>query len=170
MITRRQTMVLAGSGLIAATARADGAGAGETAASLAQSLEDSDLIYISPMRSDGSLSACQAEIWFQSMEGSMYVVTGADAWRARAPQLGLTAARVWVGDVGEWDKSDGAYLRLPSIETQCSVVSDQAEHARVLDRMGSKYRMAWVVWGPRFRNGLADGSRVMLKYTPDTTG
>jgi hypothetical protein len=43
-------------------------------------------------------------------------------------------------------------------------VKDADSQTSVLDAMGDKYPLEWVIWGPRFRNGLADGSRVMLRY------
>ncbi len=127
--------------------------------------ETSDLIYLTPILSDGSESRCQAEVWFQAHEGALYVVTARDAWRAEAVRRGLNTARVWVGDVGVWSNSDGRYRQLPSREVAAAFVSDQAVQEAVLDKMGSKYRMSWLLWGPRFRNGLEDGSRVMLRYS-----
>ncbi|MFU8817367.1 MAG: hypothetical protein ACNA7W_18620, partial [Pseudomonadales bacterium] len=89
-----------------------------------------------------------------------------DAWRARAVTRGLTRARVWVGDVGVWTRSNGAYRALPQLQAEAEFVTDRAEHARVLEMFGAKYSMVWLIWRRRFRNGLADGSRVMLRYQP----
>ncbi len=128
--------------------------------------KESEWIYLSPFKSDGSLSRCQAEVWFVGDEGNFYVVTAADAWRAEAPRRGLTRTQVWVGMAGMWQRSDGAYLKLPSLQAQASLVGNAGEHARLLTRFGDKYSGEWGTWGPRFRNGLADGSRVMLRYQP----
>lgn len=73
---------------------------------------------------------------------------------------------IWVGDVGVWSDSDGAYRELPGATASVSLVEDPAEHKRLLEKFGDKYSLEWVLWGPRFRNGLADGSRVMLRYAP----
>ena len=54
---------------------------------------ESNLIYISPIRSDGKLSRCQAEVWFVGEGQDFYVVTATDAWRSRAVKQGLTGAR-----------------------------------------------------------------------------
>ncbi|MEM7001053.1 MAG: hypothetical protein AAF529_09710 [Pseudomonadota bacterium] len=127
---------------------------------------ESPLIYLSPVKSDGNLSRCQAEVWYVGHEDNFYVVTDASAWRARAVGNGLTKARVWVGDVGMWRRSNGKYLKLPSMITNASLVNDALAHAELLAQFGTKYSAEWGTWGPRFKNGLADGSRVMLKYSP----
>ena len=126
---------------------------------------DSDLIYVSPVRTNGSLSSCQAEVWFGAVGATLYVVTASDAWRARAVTRGLTSAQVWVGDVGVWDDADGRYRQLPGGIARASIVNDPAAQRPALDAMGRKYRASgWSTWGPRFDKGLADGSRVMIAY------
>ena len=133
---------------------------------VANAAEESELIYLSPVKSDGNLSRCQAEIWFIGDGNDFCVVTANDAWRAEAIGRGLTQAKVWVGDVGQWKSSRGKYKELPSVMTTASRVEDPAEHARLLNAMGDKYAREWGTWGPRFKRGLADGSRVMLRYSP----
>ncbi|MEQ8857515.1 MAG: hypothetical protein RIC56_02600 [Pseudomonadales bacterium] len=133
---------------------------------LQRAMAESDLVYVTPLRADGDESRCQAEVWFVADAGDAVVVTASDAWRARAVRSGLDRARLWVGDEGVWTESDGAYLALPSTLAEASVVTDPAEHARLLEVFGAKYRLSWLMWGPRFRNGLADGSRVMIRYRP----
>ncbi|MCP5180101.1 MAG: hypothetical protein H6993_14895 [Pseudomonadales bacterium] len=135
-------------------------------AELPEAADTSALIYISPLNRQGGESSCQAEVWFQHHEGALYVVTAASAWRAVAVGKGLSRARVWIGDVGPWKNSDGAYRALPAIQAAGSLVGDKSVHGAVLARMGDKYSAEWRTWGPRFRDGLADGSRVMLRYTP----
>ncbi len=127
---------------------------------------ESHLIYISPFKSNGELSRCQAEVWYVQDGTDMVVVTASNAWRARAIAQGLTRAQVWVGDVGQWQRSDGEYKNLPSTVASGAQVDDTMEHARVLQIFGSKYADEWGTWGPRFSNGLADGTRVMLRYRP----
>lgn len=134
------------------------------AQSMPAAADSSPLIYITPLRADGRESRCQAEVWFARDGLSLYVVTAAGAWRARAVRDGLSQARSWVGDVGVWSRSDGAYRNLPSVEAAASFEADTLRHAAVLALMGRKYAREWDTWGPRFRNGLADGSRVMLRY------
>lgn len=129
-------------------------------------LQASDLVYLSPLKSNGKESACQAEIWFAYDGASIYVCTGSESWRAVAPTLGLAMTRMWVGDLGQWQDTDGEYKNLPSMLAKASIESSQEEQTRVLELFGDKYRLSWLVWGRRFRKGLADGSRKMLKYQP----
>lgn len=153
--------------MVAGRTAAQGAEAATAqAAGLSEALHESDLVYLSPRHSDGRLSRCQAEVWFAYVDGAVFVVTASDAWRTRAIERGLVATQLWVGDVGQWRSSDGAYLKLPELRAEASVVRDVDAQNKVLDAMGKKYRLEWVVWGPRFRNGLADGSRAMLRYQP----
>lgn len=126
-------------------------------------IDESALIYLTPLHRDGSESRCQAEVWFVHQGGEVMVVTASDAWRARAIKGGLSAARVWIGDVGVWN-SDARYKALPSVEMTGDTITDEATQSEVLELFGDKYTLEWVLWGPRFRKGLADGSRVMLRY------
>ena len=126
----------------------------------------SSLIYLSPQSRSGALSSCQAEVWFQAMDDGLYVVTQADAWRATAIDKGYDRARIWVGDVGLWHRSDGRYRNLPALTVGAQRTRDPDVFARVLERMGQKYSAEWGTWGPRFQKGLANGDRVMLRYTP----
>jgi hypothetical protein len=91
------------------------------------------------------------------------VVTSSKAWRARAVGLGLNQARMWVGDFGIWKDAEEAYRKAPELQATASVI-DSAATDQVLGVFGKKYRAEWPVWGPRFKNGIADGSRVMLRY------
>ncbi|MEM9622292.1 MAG: hypothetical protein AAF993_11615 [Pseudomonadota bacterium] len=128
--------------------------------------KESPLIYLSTIKSNGALSKCQAEVWFVQDGADQYVVTARDAWRAQAVRQGLTRTQVWVGDVGQWQSAGGAYLELPSHFATASFSTDAAEHTRLLSIFGQKYSDEWGSWGPRFRNGLASGERVMLRYRP----
>lgn len=162
MITRRTLLKTSAAGvalpLLPAVVRAE--------PSWQAAAETSPLIYLTPIQSNGAESRCQAEIWFASFAGAMYVVTATEAWRAQAIRQGLTQARIWVGDVGTWHRADGGYKALPRVGANASIETDAAVQGQVLEVMGGKYSAEWDTWGPRFRNGLADGSRVMLKYEP----
>ena len=61
---------------------------GQAGSSWRDAAGESPLIYLTPIQSSGAESRCQAEIWFASVGGAMYVVTAAEAWRAegRAPR------------------------------------------------------------------------------------
>ena len=134
---------------------------------LQTAMAESRLIYLTPLQSTGAESRCQAEIWYALHEGAMYVVTQADAWRSEAIRQGLDRARIWVGDVGNWRRADERYRNLPVVEATASIETDASRREQVLAGMGEKYADEWPTWGPRFRNALADGTRVMLKYQPN---
>ena len=65
-----------------------------------------------------------------------------------------------------WKQSDGAYLSAPHMHVEGRLENDTAVQARALEAFGAKYSEEWGSWGPRFRDGLADGSRVLLRYRP----
>ena len=157
MINRRRYLqISAGAAVAAATPFVRGR-------ELPAAVAESDLIYLTPIRSDGTESRCQAEIWFVHDRGDLVVVTASDAWRARAVERGLKSTRIWIGDVGEWN-SKARYKKLPVVMANASIDRDPATHTRVLGRFGEKYPLQWMLWGPKFENGLTDGSRVMLRY------
>lgn len=147
----------------AGAARAEEAGATLDALRAAA---DTDLIYIANERADGALGRCQAEVWFAPSGGELVVVTDASSWRVKMAQRPGATARIWVGDVGRWQRADGAWRALPSLRASVRQDDDPAFAAAALDQFGRKYPASWLLWGPRFRNGLADGSRKLLRFTP----
>ena len=132
--------------------------------SAAAALAQTDLIYLTPMRSNGKESRCQAEVWFVHEGTRIWVVTDARTWRARAIASNLRSARIWVGDVGPWSKSQRRYRGLPNVMAHGQRVTGKEQHELALKRFGSKYSGEWLLWGPRFRSGLASGARVLLQY------
>ena len=167
MATRRDLVLgLAVAPAIPLLARTAFAKEGEATPS--DKLGTSQLVYITPIKSDGEESRCKAEIWFSHHEGDVFVVTPPEAWRARAVGKGLNKARLWVGEFGQWTQSDGAFRDAPEFMATASIESDAKKHAVVLAAMGEKYaETGWGRWGQRFRDGLVDGSRVMIRYTID---
>jgi hypothetical protein len=131
-----------------------------------KSLGASQTIYITPLKKGGAESKCHAEVWFTYDGSAIFVVTSSKAWRARAISLGLTEARMWVGEFGVWQRATEAFRKAPELTATGAPVTDPAVQSQVLERFGAKYRAEWSSWGPKFRNGLADGSRVMLRYSP----
>ncbi len=159
MITRRSLIVGATLApalpLLSRTARAAPAAA----------LKTSKLVYLTPLKSNGEESRCKAEIWFAYVQGDVFVVTPPDAWRAQAVHLGLAKARLWVGEFGIWAAADDAFRQAPELLASAALETDADVQARILAVLGDKYATdGWSTWGRRFRNGLADGSRVMIRY------
>ena len=152
--------------LLARSALASEGSAAEPAA--AAPLETSRLVYITPIKSNGEESRCKAEIWFSHHDGDVFVVTPPTAWRAEAVGKGLTRARMWVGDFGQWGQSDGAFRQALEFMATALIESDPEVHAVVLSAMGEKYATSgWARYGQVFKDGLVDGSRVMIRYAID---
>ena len=137
-------------------------------AQAAAPLDASKLVYITPLKGNGEESRCKAEIWFAHVDGDVFVVTSSDAWRAQAIGRGLDRARLWVGEFGVWSDADGAFRNAPELMATAAVETNGDTQGRVLAAMGGKYSDdGWSRWGPRFEKGLADGSRVMIRYAID---
>lgn len=168
MATRRDLVVgLAIAPTIPLLARS--AFAEEAKATPKDKLETSQLVYITPIKSNGEESRCKAEIWFSHHDGDVFVVTPPETWRAQAVGKGLTKARLWVGEFGVWTQSDGAFRDAPEFMATASIATEADVHAKVLSAMGEKYaQTGWGRWGQRFKEGLGDGSRVMIRYAIDS--
>lgn len=158
------TLSAAGALWLPRAARGEGEAAGLAEPARA-ALAESPLVYVSPLRKDGSESRCHGEVWFVEDGSDFLVVTADDRWRAVAVRRGLDRARVWVGDFGVWTRSD-RFRSGPRFLARASFESDAAARERALERFGAKYAREWGKWGPRFRKGLSDGSRVLLRYRP----
>ncbi len=161
-LTRREWML--GSAALFASALMPRALWAELAEGTARALASSQLVYISPLLVDGSESACHGEVWFVTDGEDVLVVTSAERWRAEAVRRGLNRARLWVGEHGIWTRSDEAFKASPSYDATARL--EEYGHAAALGAFGRKYPDEWGSWGPRFRKGLADGSRVLIRYTP----
>ncbi len=133
-----------------------------------KAIESSPLIYVTPIRSDGSESSCHGEVWFVSEGQDLLVVTKPNLWRFRAVKQGLDRARIWVGDFGVWKKSRGKFKAAPAFLAQAEDISSDADRVKhTLDAMGVKYaKTGWETYGPRFDKGLRSGDRVRLSYRP----
>jgi hypothetical protein len=146
-------------------ARAEAAATGGARAAL-EAAKTSALIYVSPLKRDGSESRCHGEVWFVEDGDALLVVTDPERWRASAIAKGLDRARIWVGDFGVWKDSKGRFRSAPGFDARAVVDGDRGVHARALAAFGRKYPDEWDKWGPRFEKGLASGERVLIRYSP----
>jgi hypothetical protein len=162
MISRRRMLIAGTALLVAGGARPRFASAAPSPAVAA--LDKSALIYLTPVVSDGRESACHGEVWFVHHESEVYVVTQANAWRAEAVRKGFTTAKIWIGEFGAWKSANDRYRSAPFLEITGRLEAEASVHKSVLDVFGAKYAAEWGSWGPRFHDGLADGSRVLLRY------
>jgi hypothetical protein len=168
-LTRRRFLALGAMGAAAwalSGTRAARALAFELPQAARDALAASPLVYVSPLKKDGGESTCHGEVWFVQDGKDVVLVTAVDRWKARSVRGGLDRARLWVGDFGVWTRADGKYKAAPTFVAKVSFDADPAARSRVLEAFGKKYPAEWDKWSPRFRDGLADGSRVLLRYVP----
>jgi len=120
-------------------------------------LADAEYVYISSTRKDGSLGT-PAEIWFWAHDGAVYVGTRPDSWRAKRIGWGRPGARIAIGS------RDG-----PAMATSGTIVRDQpALWDEFCTGIAKKYPAAWPRYEKGFRDGYADGSRILIRYVPVT--
>ena len=131
------------------------AAGGELPKNLQDLLASSSFVYISSTRKDGMLSR-PAEIWFLWHKGSVYVASPPTTWRVRRIRWGRPQAKIWIG------KADG-----PSFTATGAVVSEPETYPILLETYARKYPDGWKKWEESFRKGFADGSRVLVRYTPN---
>jgi len=129
-------------------------------------LETSPLVYVSPLLAGGAESSCHGEVWFFVDEGSVVIVTAADGWKAKAVRQGRGEARLWVGDFGPVGRAGDRYRKAPNFVADAEIISDRATFDRLLESFAKRYPDGWGKWKPRFEKGFADGSRVMIRYSP----
>jgi hypothetical protein len=131
------------------------AAGGELPKNLQDLLASSTYVYISSTRKDGTLSR-PAEIWFLWHKGSVYVASPPTTWRVRRIRWGRPQAKIWIG------KPDG-----PSFTATGAVVNEPEMYPILLETYGRKYPDGWKKWEESFRKGFTDGSRVLVRYTPN---
>lgn len=124
------------------------------APAIEKALADSEYVYISSTRKDGSLSE-KAEIWFMYEGGKVYVGTRPTSWRVKRIEWGRPAAKIWVGS------REG-----PSFDATGAIVKDPALYERLYEVFAKKYPEGWKRHEDGFRKGFQDGSRVLVAYTP----
>lgn len=136
-------------------------------------LETSGFVYVSPLRSDGSESACHGEVWYGWLDGDVVLITAHDSWKVRALARGLDQARIWVGDHGRWRQLVGRNERFreaPHFEARATRSKDPALLDRLMAAYRDKYPEEIGRWEPRMRAGFASGERWLLRYAPVPEG
>ena len=120
-----------------------------------KALESSKYVYIQSTRADGSLSKA-AEIWFMYHNGAVWVCSPTTTHRVKRIQAGKTGAQIAIG------KADG-----PSFKAKGSIVKDAEVNKVLFETYAKKYADGWSSYEKNFREGLADGSRTLVKYDPE---
>lgn len=118
-------------------------------------LEQSQYVYIQSTRKDGSLSQ-PAEIWFMFHDGAVWVGTPPTSWRAKRIKAGRPRARIAIG------KREAE----PFFATG-SISNDAKAQELMLKTYATKYPDGWSRFEEKFRQGFKDGTRVLIKYTPE---
>ena len=121
---------------------------------LQKALDSSKYVYIQSTRGDGKLSK-PAEIWFMPYNGAVWVASPPTTHRVKRIQAGHTTAKVAIG------KPDG-----PSFNAKGSIVKDPEVNKALFETFAKKYTNEWKSLEQKFRDGLANGSRVLIKYEP----
>ena len=135
-------------------------------------LEKSSFVYISPLLRNGKESSCHAELWYAWIDDSVMVTVARDRWKAIALEKGLNGARIWVGDHGRWKTMLGSrneeFLTAPNFYAKAERVEDKKMIEPLLTVYAKKYPSEIAKWRDRMRSGNADGSRIMIRYRPDS--
>jgi hypothetical protein len=121
---------------------------------LQKALDSSKYVYIQSTRKDGKLSKA-AEIWFMYHNGAVWVASPPSTYRVKRIKAGQTKAKIAVG------KTDG-----PSFNAKGSIVKDPEVNKVLFETYAKKYANEWKSHEQNFRDGLANGSRVLIKYEP----
>ncbi len=136
-------------------------------------LAESEFVYVSPLLADGRESTCHGEVWYGWFDGDVVLITATSTWKGRAIAKGLDRARIWVGNHGRWKQWLGltrneAFRSAPSFDARARVVQDEALLDALMLLFRKKYPAEVADWEPAMRAGFADGSRWLLRYTPET--
>jgi len=121
---------------------------------LQKALDSSKHVYVQSARKDGTLGKA-AEIWFMPYNGAVWVASPPSTYRVKRIQAGRTKAKVWIG------KTDG-----PAFNAKGSIVKDPEVNKVLLETFAKKYSDGWSSHEKNFRDGLANGARVLIKYEP----
>ncbi len=136
-------------------------------------LDESEFVYISPLRADGSESTCHGEVWFGWLDGGVVINTRPSSWKATAlRERGLDRARIWVGNHGRWKTGlsgrgrNEAFRAAPHFEARAQLVTDPDVLDRLLARYETKYAGEFDRWRDEMRSGFHSGERVLIRYAP----
>ncbi|HTO08072.1 MAG TPA: hypothetical protein VMR86_13570 [Myxococcota bacterium] len=124
------------------------------------------LVYVSPLKQDGSESRCHGEVWYFFDAGAVVIATATKGWKVRSVMKGSAKARIWVGDFGSYSGAKEKLASAPTFLTRAEIDRDPGTFERLLEAYGNKYPEEWGKWKPRFQSSHADGSRTVIRYTP----
>jgi len=117
-----------------------------------KALDSAKYVYIQSTRKDGKLGK-PAEIWFFRHNDAVWVCSPATTYRVKRIKAGQTKAKIAIG------KPDG-----PSFNAKGSIVKDPEVNKVMFESFAKKYSDGWSSYEKQFKDGLADGSRILVKY------
>jgi len=126
----------------------------ELPAAVRDQLASATYVYIATQRKDGSFGK-PAEIWFMYHDGAVWVGTPPTTWRVKRIKHHRPTAKIAVG------KPDG-----PSFAAVGSIVTDPKVADLLFETYAKKYPDRWPGYAQKFKDGIKDGSRVLVKYVP----
>lgn len=126
----------------------------ELPAAVRDQLTSATYVYISTQRKSGGFGKA-AEIWFMYHDGAVWVGTPPTSWRVKRIKHHRPNARIAVG------KPVG-----PSFDAVGSIVKDQKVADLLFETYAKKYPDRWPAYAQKFKDGMKDGSRVLVKYVP----
>lgn len=121
---------------------------------MSKQLDESKYVYIQSQRKDGSFGA-PAEIWFMRHDGAVWVASRPTSWRARRIRAGRPLAKVHALNASG-----------PAFEASGAIVADPAVWQVLFDTFAKRYPDGWPRHEKAFRDGSADGSYVLIRYSP----
>jgi hypothetical protein len=121
---------------------------------LEKALDASTYVYVATERKGGAFGT-PAEIWFLYHQGAVWVASPTTTWRVKRLRAGRPKARIAVGTSGG-----------PSFTATGAIVADRAVYDLMFETFARKYPERWPGYEQRFRQGLADGTRVLIRYRP----
>lgn len=127
-------------------------------ADVERALASATYVYVATERRDGSFGT-PAEIWFMWDGDAVWVASPPTSWRAKRIRAGRTKARIAVR------RRDG-----PTFAADGAFVRDPAVYAQLCATFAKKYPDGWPKYEANFRDGLRDGSRVLMRYRPIAGG
>lgn len=153
-MSRQRTATLTATTALVAVVLALPVSAHALSADLEAALKANTYVYIATERKDHSLGK-PAEIWFLFHQGAVWVASPPTTWRVKRIKAGRTKVKIAVGN------PDG-----PSFRATGSLSKDTSVHEVMFKTFAEKYKDRWKGYEQRFRDGLKDGSRVLIKYDP----
>ncbi len=140
----------------------------EIPAATRAAMEQSKLVYVSPLLADGRESSCHGEVWYFVDGGDVVLATASDGWKARALASGRDRARLWFGDFDRYRGDRALIAAAPSVDASVSLDAAPGVFERLLAAFGKRYSDEWGKWEPRFREGRKSGQRVVIRYRPQS--